>query len=128
MKQLYFLIIFITTLATAQAQQPRVKTIHAKVLEKTRGINTHITEKKPTKDVAVPVTKPVCTVEFKNNTGYVIDIYLHGVYQGSIGAYGSQKINVGAANEKIYCISTGGTREWEFADTFDCGFDVLELA
>lgn len=81
---------------------------------KTRGANPKIKMDAPTSD-AKPVVKSrgaACSVKFDNYTGLYIKVYVDGYYKGTLDAWGAGTVTVGNGYTTIYCVSAGGTREW----------------
>jgi len=88
--------------------------VKSTAVSKSRGANPNIKSEAPTSD-AKPVVKARgadCKVKFDNYTGLYIKIYVDGYYRGTLDAWGDGTVTVSGGYTKIYCISTGGSREW----------------
>ncbi|TKC09854.1 hypothetical protein FA048_06470 [Pedobacter polaris] len=91
---------------------------------KTRGANPNIKMDAPTSD-AKPVAKArgaACTVKFDNYTGLYIKVYVDGYYKGTLDAWGAGTVTVAGGYTKIYCVSAGGTREWNASGNCEGGY------
>ena len=127
-KQLIFcLCLLLTMLATrnlqAQNKKPeKTVTVTGKAVAKTRGTNPNIKNDEPTVDKPVP--RPAasrgaaCQVHFDNYTGLTIRIYVDGDFKGTLAPWDDGYVTVGSGYTRIYCVSTGGSREWSAAG--DC--------
>ncbi len=107
--------------ASAQSKKVDVKSTAA---VKHRGANPNIKKDVPTTDVAT--SKPrgsVCTVNFYNTTGLYIKVYVDGYYKGTLDAYGTGAVSVYGGYTKIYCVSVGGTREWNASGDCQGGYN-----
>lgn len=87
---------------------------------KERGDNSKIITPCPTTDN--PVAKPdkqrggdPCAVYFDNYTGYYVEIYIDGNYQGTMAPWSDLTRVVEGGYTTIYCITTGRTRDWSAA-------------
>jgi len=116
------LILLITTLLiTNSYAQGQKKTVDVKgnKVEKARGANPNIKVDVPTTDKPVPKPEKArgeyCSVVFNNNTGYYINIYVDGYYKGTLAPWDRGSVTVYAGYKTIYCITTGGTRDWAAA-------------
>jgi hypothetical protein len=97
--------------------------VAGKTIAKHRGANPNIKKDAPTTDV--PVSKPrgaACSVKFDNYTGLYIKVYVDGYYKGTLDAYGSGSVTVAGGYTKIYCVSAGGTREWNASGNCEGGY------
>ncbi len=119
------LVLFVCSLGlTAQAQKP-VKEIKekAKIVEKSRGTDENIITAKPTTDVKVAQKEKergeLCTLYINNYTGYSIDIYINGNWEGTIAAYSTAYTYAYPGTTKAYGKSIGGTMSWG-PTNFDC--------
>jgi len=104
-----------------KAKNEKIVTVKAKAMEKTKGVNPNIKEAITTvdKEVKAPPdrggekTKGVlCEIKFENWTGYTVEVYVDGYYQGTIGAYGDAVYRGIAGYTTIYCVTVGRTYEW----------------
>jgi ABC-type phosphate/phosphonate transport system substrate-binding protein len=98
--------------------------VKSTVAVKTRGANPNIKMDAPTTD-AKPVAKArgaACTVKFDNYTGLYIKVYVDGYYKGTLDAWGSGTVTVAGGYTKIYCVSAGGTREWNASGDCQGGY------
>jgi len=59
----------------------------------------------PTKGGA-PSRGGYCYVTFDNWTGYYIDCYINGTYQGYVAPYGKGSITVSGGDNKVYAVAT----------------------
>lgn len=90
---------------------------------KTRGANPNIKKDAPTTDVAVAKARGgACSVKFDNYTGLYIKVYVDGYYKGTLDAWGSGTVTVSGGYTKIYCVSVGGTREWNASGDCQGGY------
>jgi len=121
-----FLIFLITTLLiTNLYAQGKKKVVDVKgnKVEKARGENPNIKFDVPTTDDK-PVPKPekargeYCSVIFDNYTGYYVKIFIDGNYKGTLAPWDKGSSTVYSGYTTIYCITTGGTRDW--AATGNC--------
>lgn len=112
----------------AQDKDKTVKEIKSKEVIKTRNINPHIENTVPLSDEN---TKPApmkkggeasqvaeYEVIVDNFTGYFIEVYIDGTYKGTISDWGTITITMDKAYEKLYCITTGGTKDWLVTGSF----------
>lgn len=53
-----------------------------------------------------------CEIIFDNYTGYFIEVYIDGIYKGTVGEWGTLYVTVRGGYTKIYALTTGGTKEW----------------
>lgn len=109
----FMAVAFSSTNAFAQKKSTVVE-VKSTAAVKTRGANPKIKVDAPTSD-AKPVTKSRgadCKVKFDNYTGLYIKVYVDGYYKGTLDAWGAGTVTVGSGYTTIYCVSVGGTREW----------------
>jgi len=109
---------------SAFAQKKTVVDVKSTAAVKSRGANPKIKVDAPTSDEK-PVAKSrgaVCSVKFDNYTGLYIKVYVDGYYKGTLDAWGSGTVNVGSGYTTIYCVSVGGTREWNASGNCDGGY------
>ncbi len=99
-----------STGASAQ-KQIKVK-LESKAVAANRGTNPNIKSEAPTTDKKQSKPRGVCSVYFDNYSGLYVKVYVDGYYQGTLSPYGAFTVNVGDGYTEIYCISTGGTRDW----------------
>lgn len=110
--------------SSAFAQKKTVVDVKSTAAVKTRGANPKIKVDAPTSDDK-PVVKTrgaACSVKFDNYTGLYIKVYVDGYYKGTLDAYGSGTVTVGSGYTTIYCVSAGGTREWNASGNCDGGY------
>jgi hypothetical protein len=116
-----------TILSTNYAQEKKSVDVKAKKVETSRGENPNIKFSVPKTDDN-PEAKPekergaYCGIDFKNYTGYYIDIYVNGYYKGTLGPWADGSVTVYSGYTTIYCITTGGTLEWSDAGGCDYYF------
>jgi hypothetical protein len=80
---------------------------------KSRGANPKIKGDAPTTDVAVAKSRgAACVVKFDNYTGLYVKVYVDGYYKGTVSPWSDGTVSVGDGYTTIYCVSAGGTREW----------------
>ncbi|MEO6612112.1 MAG: hypothetical protein ABIT05_02820 [Chitinophagaceae bacterium] len=107
------------TFSTSSSAQ---KKINVKLTSKTvainRGSNPNIKGEAPTTDNKQSKPRGICSVYFDNYSGLFVKVYVDGYYQGTLSPYGSFTVNVADGYTEIYCISTGGTKDW--AATGNC--------
>ncbi|GAB3515448.1 hypothetical protein GCM10027442_31290 [Emticicia fontis] len=102
---------------SAQTKPSKSVEVTGKAVAKARGANPNIKVDLPTVDNPVP--KPpksrgdLCIVKFDNWTGLYIKVYVDGYYKGILDPWDKGTVTVESGYTKIYCISTGGTREWK---------------
>jgi len=109
------LLAFSTTVAAQK--QIKVK-LESKAVDVTRGSNPNIKGEAPTTDSKEAKPRGTCSVYFDNYSGLYVKVYVDGYYRGTLSPYGSFTVNVADGYTEIYCISTGGTRDW--AATGNC--------
>ncbi|MFH0892793.1 MAG: hypothetical protein V2A54_00010 [Bacteroidota bacterium] len=109
----------------AQAQTDRkVMVVKSVDVEKTRGANPNIKTavKAPNSDNGVKPSNVKkgnaegttdCEIAFDNYTNFFVDVYVDGSYKGTIGDWGTLYINASSGYKSVYCISSGGTKEWK---------------
>jgi len=106
----------------ANAQNAPKKSIDLKSTEiaPSRGANPNIISDRGNSDeVSRGSGVYTCWVYFHNYTGYTIDIYVDGYYEGTLGAYADAYITTGDGYTTVYGRSIGQTREWNFSGA-DC--------
>ena len=103
----------IGTLQTAYADPggKNVKVVATK-MDKSRGANPEIKGGKPTTDKPAEKSRGTCTVNFRNHTGYYIDVYMDGYFWGTLSPYASGSVTDGSGYTKIYCETAGKTYHW----------------
>lgn len=89
----------------------------------TRAVNPNIKIKAPTNDNnPLPASakkgsknpnQKDCEIIFDNYTGYFVEVYIDGVYKGTIGDWGTLYVTIPGGYTQVYCISTGGSKEWK---------------
>ncbi len=113
-------------------QQKKEVIVKAVKVEKTRGENPNIKQERPATDVAAP--KPdksrgeTCIIGFENFTGYYIDVYVDGIYRGTMAPWEAERrVTLYSGYKSIYCITAGKTME--FKDAGDCdGYFYYKLS
>ncbi|MGB5030323.1 MAG: hypothetical protein WBO38_17610 [Chitinophagaceae bacterium] len=98
--------------ATASAQKKINVKVESKAVDANRGSNPKIKSEAPTTDVVEAKSRSTCSVYFDNYSGLYVKVYVDGYYRGTLSPYGSFTVNVADGYTEIYCISTGGTRDW----------------
>lgn len=111
-----------TTTKAQDLSNKKIVEIKSQEVPKTRSLNPNIKIKAPKNDnnpLPASVKKgnktpglKDCEIVFDNYTGYFIEVYLDGEYKGTIGEWGSLYVTVTSGYAKVYCIITGGTKEW----------------
>lgn len=89
----------------------------------TRSLNPNIKIAIPENDKnPMPATKKKgsdaskgneCEIIFDNYTGYYIEVYVDGIYKGTVGEWGTLYVTVRGGYTKIYALTTGATKEWK---------------
>ena len=98
----------------ASAQKQKEVTVLSKPVDASRGTNNpKIKTEAPTIDKVETKSRGNCSIYFDNYSGLYIKVYVDGYYRGTLSPYGSFTVNVAEGYTGIYCISSGGTREWE---------------
>ena len=120
-------ILLITILATAfshgsvfsQERKSIPKTVNSKPYKASRGQNPNIKSNAPTKDNRLTKSRGAdpCAIDFDNYSGLYVKVYVDGYYMGTVSPSGSLIVYTHDYT-KIYCVSTGGTRDW--SDSGDC--------
>ena len=96
------------------AQKQKKITVKSKPVDASRRTNNlKIKAEAPTIDKVETKSRGTCTIYFDNYSGLYIKVYVDGYYRGTLSPFGSFTVNVAEGYTGIYCISTGGTREWE---------------
>jgi len=118
-----------TMILTAQTEADK-KVIESRgtKVENTRGDNPNILEAKPVNDNVV-APKPeqsaartdYCKVIIDNWSGYAVDIYVDGYYEGTVAAWSEGYTYTVSGQTKLYGLSVGGTLEWG-PKWVDCGY------
>lgn len=114
----------------AQDKDKTIKEIKSKDVIKTRNYNPHIQVLVPKSDddpTPAPNKKggenDDAAIEYEviidNFTGFYVEVYIDGVYKGTIGDWGTLNISVNEAYKKVYCITTGGTKDWLITGEFE---------
>ncbi len=98
--------------ATASAQKKINVKVESKAVDANRGPNPKIKSEAPATDVVEAKSRSTCSVYFDNYSGLYVKVYVDGYYRGTLSPYGSFTVNVADGYTEIYCISTGGTRDW----------------
>jgi len=90
-----FTVATLFSVSTVFAQETKVVNVKAVKVEKSRGENPNIKQARPTSDIAAP--KPdksrgeICTIGFENFTGYSIDVYVDGIYRGTMAPWEAER-------------------------------------
>ena len=104
---------------TSSAQKKVAVKVQSKTVDASRGVsNPKIKGEAPTTDKKEAKARGTCSVYFDNYSGLYVKVYVDGYYRGTLSPYGAFTVNVADGYTEIYCISTGGTRDWEA--TGDC--------
>ena len=131
-KQLLLLVCLLLTLTTvslAQAQKKATKkvTVEGKAATRSRGDNPNIKMDEPTTDNPVPQPAKsrgaTCAIHFDNRTGLYIRLFVDGNYKGTMEPWGDRYVAVGDGYTTIYCVSTGGSREWNASGDCQQAYD-----
>jgi len=93
------------------------------------GADTNIKTEKPTaNDPKSEATKPAgrgrgCNVEVNNDTGWYVDIYVNGVYTGTVGPWGSGWAYPPVAGSNLYGRANFTDGSWKYwgPREFGCG-------
>ena len=120
----------LTNFSNAQDRDKTIKEIKSKDVVKTRNYNPHIQSMVPKTDnnpQPAPIKKGgkkeegISDVEIiiDNFTGYYIDVYIDGTYKGTIGEWGTLNLSVKKPYKKLYCVTSGGTKDWLVTGDFD---------
>jgi len=112
----FSLLMIFSSAATAQ-KKINVK-LESSAVDANRGTNPKIKGEAPATDVVASKARGTCSVYFDNYSGLYVKVYVDGYYSGTLSPYGSFIVNVADGYTEIYCISTGGTRDW--AATGNC--------
>ncbi|MBU0488899.1 MAG: hypothetical protein KKA07_07445 [Bacteroidetes bacterium] len=124
----FFCSIGFNSVSYGQDSDKDVVVIKSKDVVKTRNASSNIKVKAPTED-ANPIAAPSikggtaseseCTLVFDNFTGFFVEIYVDGVYKGTVGAWGALTIYNSETYKKVYCITTGGSKDWLLKGKYD---------
>jgi hypothetical protein len=96
--------------ATAQEHQTGKKIV--KIVGKKGKIANKIKTDKPMADVKVIKAKTHCSVYFNNYSGLFVNIYMDGIFWGTVSPYGGMTVSPGYGYSTIYCESAGGLWSW----------------
>ncbi|OSZ80601.1 hypothetical protein CAP36_04945 [Chitinophagaceae bacterium IBVUCB2] len=96
---------------TVSAQKKIAVKLQSSAVESNRSASK-IKGEAPTTDVVETKSRGTCSVFFDNYSGLYVKVYVDGYYRGTLSPYGSFTVNVADGYTEIYCISTGGTRDW----------------
>lgn len=97
---------------TSSAQKAVTVKVQQQKVAANRGSNPNIKSGAPTTDNPQSKSRGSCKILFTNYTGYYINVYVDGHYQGQLSPYGSGTVLVGSGYTSIYGLSAGGTIEW----------------
>ena len=95
--------------------KPSTKTVEikGKIMARSRGANPNIKHEMSTTDQPKAASRgDACGVYFDNYTGLTVRIYVDGDFEGVVAPYSDGTVVVGSGYTTIYCVSAGGTREW----------------
>ena len=109
---------------TEKKAKPKKKTVKLKSKSVDKGqANANIKQDKPSSDVmsAGDNCAYTCYTTVSNYTYYSVDIYLDGIYTGTIGPRAYTTMATCNGYTKFYGISAGKTKEW--SSTGDCQFN-----
>jgi hypothetical protein len=127
-----FTVATLFSVSTVFAQETKVVNVKAVKVEKSRGENPNIKQARPTSDIAAP--KPdksrgeICTIGFENFTGYYIDVYVDGIYRGTMAPWEAERrVTLYSGYKTIYCITAGATLEFKDSGTCD-GYYYYKLS
>ncbi len=126
MKKIAVLLLFVFTgflfnSVNAQDTKKEAKVVEVKSakIEASRGASPHIKTPKPTTDKVAPKPKKdegtrgdYCKVIVDNWTGYAIDIYVDGEWEGSVAAWSDGYTWAIEGKTQLYGESVGGTQYW----------------
>ena len=109
--------ILLSMSTTTYAQKKVSRTLKAKTVETSRGVNSNIKSDAPKSDTPVAQARggASCNIYFSNYTGYYVNIYVDGYYKGQLAPWGGGTVVVGDGYTSIYCITAGRTLEWSDA-------------
>ena len=107
------------SIGSIQASYAAGKTVKvvATKMEKSRGANPEIKSDRPTTDKMKEKSRGSCTVNFRNHTGYYINVYMDGIFWGTLSPYASGSVTDGDGYTKIYCETAGKTYHWSAEGT-----------
>lgn len=129
MKKVLFSLLALAVLVFAynptKAQGDERKKIELKSADvTTRGANPNIKEDRPTTDDVKSSRgsgSGTCYVYLHNYTGYSIDIYVDGYWEGTLGKYDDAWVTTGSGYTSLYGVSVGRTKEWKFSGAYCYG-------
>jgi hypothetical protein len=98
------------TPAMAQNHQPGKKIV--KVAGKKGKMANQIKTDKPMADQKMVKAKTHCSVYFNNYSGLFVNVYMDGIFWGTVSPYGGMTVAPGHGYSTIYCESTGGLWSW----------------
>jgi hypothetical protein len=104
------------TINSASAQE--VKNLFKDKVKVARGTNPDLKDKAACEMPDVEKPNPTqtrgswCTIQFDNWTGYYINIWVDGYYQGQLAPWSEGYVDVIAGWTKVYCETSGGTYYW----------------
>jgi hypothetical protein len=108
-----FLAISVSNAQTAGAQKKTIlKEVKSAKVSKSRGENPNIKQGAPTTDVPVAKQRGDCAINFDNYTGYMVNVYVDGIFRGTVDAWGNGWVVVTNGYTTVYVITAGGTYEW----------------
>ena len=100
----------LSTPAMAQEHQKGKKIV--KVVGKKGKIDKAIKTDRPMADVKVLKSKTHCSVYFNNYSGLYVNVYMDGIFWGTVSPYGGMTVAPGHGYSTIYCESAGGLWNW----------------
>jgi len=98
------------TQVLAQEHQHGKKIV--KVAGKKGKMGDKIKADKPMSDTKMTKTKTHCSVFFNNFSGLFVNVYMDGIFWGTLSPYGAMTVAPGHGYSTIYCESTGGLWNW----------------
>ncbi len=116
-----FMLLAFTTISSAQKKM--VVKVESKAVDANRGANPHIKSEAPTTDKVEEKIRGGCKINVKNYTGYFIKMYIDGKYQSTLSPWADCTVTMGGGSTTLYCISAGGTLEWETNCSCDWQFN-----
>jgi hypothetical protein len=114
-----FVLLFTGSISINAQQQAMYKTLVSKKSSMTKGqSNPNIKTGIPVSDTEAKKEDRMrgdeCTIYLDNRTGYYLNVYLDGKYQGTVGPYENRNLTfVNTGNNSLYVMTIGGTYYWE---------------
>jgi hypothetical protein len=107
---------------SVSAQNAKKVTVKGVKAAKHAGADPNIKQDRPSTDVVKEKSRGNCSVDFYNHTGYTINVYMDGVFWGTLAPYASGNVTDGSGYTKIYCVTVGGTYSWSASGNCDHKF------